>query len=85
MFHVAKSLFRLLLTLTITIHVVAYVVPKEVQPSTEVVSSVDATEEEFPEVIPGPGMPRLASLNLTSADLYRGTIPSFGPPSPDFA
>lgn len=32
---------------------------------------------EYPEVIPGPGLPSLASLGLTSKDLYEGTrLPS---------
>ncbi|KAK7053662.1 hypothetical protein R3P38DRAFT_2851491 [Favolaschia claudopus] len=31
--------------------------------------------KEFPEVIPGPGLPSLASLNLTSAELYQ-RVPS---------
>jgi hypothetical protein len=35
------------------------------------------TAEEFPEVIPGPGLPSLASLNLTSAELYQ-RIPNPG-------
>jgi hypothetical protein len=30
-----------------------------------------ATAETYPEVIPGPDLPSLASLNLTSADLYK--------------
>jgi hypothetical protein len=29
-----------------------------------------AAPKSYPEVIPGPGLPSLASLNLTSADLY---------------
>jgi hypothetical protein len=29
------------------------------------------TAETYPEVIPGPGIPSLASLGLTSADLYK--------------
>ncbi|KAE9379564.1 hypothetical protein N431DRAFT_460816 [Stipitochalara longipes BDJ] len=29
-----------------------------------------AAPRTYPEVIPGPGLPSLASLNLTSADLY---------------
>jgi hypothetical protein len=33
--------------------------------------------EDFPEVIPGPGLPTLASLNLTSAELYR-RVPALG-------
>ncbi|PVH79024.1 hypothetical protein DL98DRAFT_633410 [Cadophora sp. DSE1049] len=33
---------------------------------------------EYPEVIPGPGLPSLASLNLTSADLYNMPAPGFG-------
>ena len=40
----------------------------------------------YPEVIPGPGLPSLASLGLTSADLYNRKIednrtepPSFSP------
>lgn len=32
-----------------------------------------AFEDTYPEVIPGPGMPSLASLGLTSADLYQMT------------
>lgn len=28
------------------------------------------TVKTYPEVIPGPGLPSLASLNLTSVDLY---------------
>jgi hypothetical protein len=35
------------------------------------------TAEEYPEVIPGPGLPSLASLNITSAELYR-TVPTQG-------
>jgi hypothetical protein len=35
------------------------------------------TAEEYPEVIPGPGLPSLASLNLTSAELYQ-RVPSPG-------
>jgi hypothetical protein len=30
---------------------------------------------DYPEVIPGPGLPSLASLGLTSKDLYEGTGP----------
>ena len=35
------------------------------------------TAKVYPEVIPGPGLPSLASLGLTSADLYTMT-PEFG-------
>jgi hypothetical protein len=41
------------------------------------VRSLPSTAEEYPEVIPGPGLPSLASLNLTSAELYQ-RIPSPG-------
>ncbi|KAH8106140.1 hypothetical protein BXZ70DRAFT_1004419 [Cristinia sonorae] len=34
---------------------------------------VSCTPTSFPEVIPGPGLPSLESLGLTSADLYSGT------------
>lgn len=52
----------------------------------------------YPEVIPGPGMPSLESLNLTSADLFNmgrpgvnmhpdhadpGTTGCFSPPNPN--
>ncbi|KAJ7271857.1 hypothetical protein C8J57DRAFT_1716049 [Mycena rebaudengoi] len=37
------------------------------------------TADDYPEVIPGPGLPSLASLNLTSAELYQRV------PSPDIA
>jgi hypothetical protein len=30
---------------------------------------------DYPEVIPGPGLPSLASLNLTSAQLYEMRTP----------
>ena len=36
---------------------------------TNVVSALPA-EPVYPEVIPGPGMPSLASIGLTSKDLY---------------
>ena len=39
------------------------------------VVAVPAARSSVPEVIPGPGLPSLASLNLTSADLY-----AMGPP-----
>jgi hypothetical protein len=35
------------------------------------------TEEDCPEVVPGPGLPSLESLGLTSADLYK-TVPTTG-------
>ncbi|KAJ7222810.1 hypothetical protein C8J57DRAFT_1593205 [Mycena rebaudengoi] len=35
------------------------------------------TADDYPEVIPGPGLPSLASLNLTSAELYQ-RVPSPG-------
>ncbi|KAJ4297517.1 hypothetical protein N0V90_005409 [Kalmusia sp. IMI 367209] len=46
-----------------------------------------ATQQEYPDVIPGPGLPSLESLNLTSEILWNGgklldtgsqTIPSNG-------
>ncbi|KAF8866368.1 hypothetical protein BDZ45DRAFT_735649 [Acephala macrosclerotiorum] len=37
--------------------------------------TVDA-EKIYPEVIPGPGLPSLAELNLTSAQLYNMPIPT---------
>ncbi|KAF8838063.1 hypothetical protein BDN67DRAFT_982806 [Paxillus ammoniavirescens] len=39
------------------------------------VVAVPATTPSYPELIPGPGMPSLASLNLTTADLH-----AMGPP-----
>ncbi|KAF8841805.1 hypothetical protein BDN67DRAFT_900721 [Paxillus ammoniavirescens] len=39
------------------------------------VVAVPATTPDYPELTPGPGMPTLTSLNLTSADLY-----TMGPP-----
>ncbi|KAF9223917.1 hypothetical protein BS17DRAFT_125633 [Gyrodon lividus] len=42
---------------------------------TTAVLAVPATASGHPEVIPGPGMPTLASLGLTSADLH-----AMGPP-----
>lgn len=33
----------------------------------------DVLPRDYPEVIPGPGLPSLASLNLTSAELYEMT------------
>ena len=37
------------------------------------VAAVLATApQSFPEVKPGPGLPSLASMNLTSAQLYQG-------------
>ena len=40
------------------------------------VVAVPAATSSVPEVIPGPGLPSLESLGLTSADLY-----AMGPPS----
>jgi hypothetical protein len=41
----------------------------------------DLTEPDFihtfPEVIPGPGLPSLESMNLTSAQLYHMPPPNF--------
>jgi hypothetical protein len=34
-----------------------------------------AAPKVYPEVIPGPGLPSLASLNVTSAQLYEMGIP----------
>ncbi|KIM21872.1 hypothetical protein M408DRAFT_333198 [Serendipita vermifera MAFF 305830] len=36
------------------------------------VSAVPTPDDDYPEVVPGPGMPSLASLGLTSKDLYEG-------------
>ncbi len=36
---------------------------------------VMAAPKVYPEVIPGPGLPSLASLNLTSAQLYEMGMP----------
>jgi hypothetical protein len=33
-------------------------------------SALPAVDRVYPEVIPGPGLPTLAELNLTSAQLY---------------
>lgn len=38
-------------------------------------SKPTSVARNYPEVIPGPGMPSLASLNLTSADLYNMARP----------
>jgi hypothetical protein len=38
-------------------------------------ASAGALPSDLPEVIPGPGLPSLASLNLTSADLYTPVDP----------
>jgi hypothetical protein len=44
--------------------------------------SVIATQEHaYPEVVPGPGLPSLASLGLTTADLYNMPLPSASLPS----
>jgi len=37
-----------------------------------------ATPKVYPEVIPGPGLPSLAELNLTSAQLYEMGPPDAG-------
>lgn len=34
-------------------------------------SPISVAEKVYPEVIPGPGLPSLASLELTSAELYQ--------------
>jgi hypothetical protein len=36
-----------------------------------VANALPSAEGKFPEVIPGPGLPSLASLGLTSAELYQ--------------
>jgi hypothetical protein len=36
---------------------------------------VMAAPKVYPEVIPGPGLPSLAELNITSAELYEMEIP----------
>lgn len=43
----------------------------------KVITALPATTSEqiYPEVIPGPGLPSLAELNLTSAQLYTMPIP----------
>ena len=33
--------------------------------------SAPAAEKVYPEVVPGPGLPSLASLGLTSTELYQ--------------
>uniref|UniRef100_A0A8H7XK45 Uncharacterized protein n=1 Tax=Psilocybe cubensis TaxID=181762 RepID=A0A8H7XK45_PSICU len=40
-------------------------------PATSEDAKLPPTDSEYPEVIPGPGLPSLESLGLTSADLYR--------------
>ncbi|KAH6917841.1 hypothetical protein BKA70DRAFT_1393703 [Coprinopsis sp. MPI-PUGE-AT-0042] len=40
------------------------------------VGALPAEATEFPEVIPGPGLPSLASLNVTSAELYKAIDPN---------
>lgn len=57
----SKVLFTSLLALTMSTHVTA----------------VPAKEATYPEVIPGPGMPSLEELGLTSEQLYTMT-PKFG-------
>ncbi|KAF2120053.1 hypothetical protein BDV96DRAFT_485620 [Lophiotrema nucula] len=42
-----------------------------------------AFRSQYPEVIPGPGLPSLESLNLTSSKLYNMPIPPL-PPNPAF-
>ena len=39
-------------------------------------AALPAAVQVFPEVTPGPGLPSLASLNLTSAELYTKPLPS---------
>lgn len=41
-------------------------------------SSPVAGQAQYPEVIPGPGLPSLASLGLTSKDLYEMPLPKEG-------
>lgn len=43
--------------------------------SFQATSALPAPETVYPEVIPGPGLPSLASLNLTSAELYQMGLP----------
>lgn len=38
-------------------------------------AALPTSEQVYPEVIPGPGLPSLASLNLTSAELYQKKLP----------
>lgn len=46
-----------------------------VNPSNGASLPLSAAEATTPEVIPGPGLPSLASLNLTSAELYAMPVP----------
>ncbi len=41
-------------------------------------AAVAAPPKVYPEVIPGPGLPSLAELNLTSAQLYEMGPPDAG-------
>ena len=46
--------------------------------SLQTISALPTTQnavQSYPEVIPGPGLPSLESLNLTSAQLYEMPLP----------
>ncbi|KAH7369504.1 hypothetical protein BKA65DRAFT_284 [Rhexocercosporidium sp. MPI-PUGE-AT-0058] len=49
-------------------------------PAREALASVEVEiediKDDFPEIIPGPGLPSLAFLNLTSAELFAMPIPA---------
>jgi hypothetical protein len=49
--------------------------------STIFCSAVLSQEDAYPEVVPGPGLPSIASVNLTTADLYNMPLPSNSLPS----
>ena len=40
--------------------------------------AVPAPVEKYPEIVPGEGLPSLASLNITSEELYTLDIPEHG-------
>ena len=63
MIQIIKTCFFILYTIAVSIQVDAHL-------AAGIVAS--------PEVIPGPGFPSLASLNLTSADLYNMDMPAPG-------
>lgn len=52
---------------TSLVQAVAFVQAAVAMPTNEIAAVV---ARDYPEVVPGPGLPSLASLNLTSAELY---------------
>ncbi|KAH9476730.1 hypothetical protein JR316_0010645 [Psilocybe cubensis] len=62
----ARPFVLCLVSSAITCVIAAPTTPTDADPSS-------STDSEFPEVIPGPGMPSLESLGLTTADLYRNS------------